>query len=38
MPSDEAEQGERSGLTKRLVADGLKPKRGLLGSLDMGKR
>jgi len=37
MPDAELE-GERSGLTKRLVADGLKPKRGLLGSLDMGKR
>lgn len=38
MPSAEGEQVERSGLTKRLVAEGLKPKRGLLGSLDMGKR
>lgn len=37
MPAAELE-GERSGLTKRLVAEGLKPKRGLLGSLDMGKR
>lgn len=35
----EAEPEDRSEITKRLVADGLKPKRGgLLGSLDMGKR
>lgn len=38
-PMPEAEPAERTDITKRLVADGLKPKRGgLLASLDMGKR
>lgn len=38
MPTDETHD-LRSDLTKHLVAEGLKPKRGgLLGSLDMGKR